>query len=657
MTSSTQKLVVVVLLALNSLAATPAWASITRVAGPAVLFQEPRMFVKLDVAYDSVNQVYLVVWGTQANGPVNGLFLNRAGSPVSGIFPVSDGPEQSGWARVTYSAQANRFLVAYTKILAPGVHLRIAKFVRWSNGPSMPWPEIPIDALGGNPGTDSGVAYSPAAGRFLVTWWKPNGAYPASWMSTVDPNTNLASPPVLISDPADAQSDPEITCDPTTNRCLAVGWSWGLTNGNLNSVWGRLIDGTTGNPIGNAFIIDGSPLESEPTVGVASGQFVVVFVRNFSSVWSIPVSPTGAVGTARPVAQSAGEASPDGGGYGTINISGNPGTGTLALTMLTWSSYPAVQELAANGAAISGAFDIVPNAGPDYNRRSKETAAASDPGGSFLILDNDRFVAGRGTRYAAGGTPPPAPTPPPPTQPNTLMSLDIPVSGSAASGQVTVAGWAIDLSAPSGPGVDTVHVYAFRVGGGSPIFMGAASPMSRPDVGAAFGDGRFASGGFNMTAPLPPGTYDVAAYAHSTVSGTFTAVRSARVTVLAVAGDPYMSVDTPTPGQSVPKLSTTFAIGGWALDRASPSGSGVDAVHVWAYPVAGGSPFWVGQATFGVQRPDVAAAFGPQFLNAGFSGVVGIPSSVPAGAYDLVVWAHSSIGGWTNWSVIRVVVP
>ena len=187
-----------------------------------------------------------------------------------------------------------------------------------------------------------------------MTWWSPGPAYPVSWFASVDPGSNTASPPVLISDPVDAQSDPEISCDPGSNRCLIVGWSWGLTNGNLNTVWGRLIEAHSGNPVGAPFIISGSPLESEPTVGFSAGHFVVAFVRNFSSVWTVPVSPGGAVGAPRPIAVSAGEATIDGGGYGTISIAGNSGTGTLLVSMLTWSSYAAVQEVDAAGGRISG---------------------------------------------------------------------------------------------------------------------------------------------------------------------------------------------------------------------------------------------------------------------------------------------------------------
>jgi hypothetical protein len=94
-----------------------------------------------------------------------------------------------------------------------------------------------------------------------------------------------------------------------------------------------------------------------------------------------------------------------------------------------------------------------------------------------------------------------------------------------------------------------------------------------------------------------------------------------------------MFVDVPAPNATVP---VPFVVAGWALDTAAPTGSGVDAVHVWAFPYIGsalGTPVFLGGATLGVSRPDVGLVFGPNFATAGFQLVV--PQSLPAGAYTL----------------------
>jgi hypothetical protein len=113
-----------------------------------------------------------------------------------------------------------------------------------------------------------------------------------------------------------------------------------------------------------------------------------------------------------------------------------------------------------------------------------------------------------------------------------------------------------------------------------------------------------------------------------------------------------MSLDTPGSG-TVPR---TFFLGGWALDLAAGSGTGVDAIHVWAYPNPGSgqSAVWVGVAGYGATRTDVGAAFGSQFTPAGYNLTV---SSLGPGVYDLVVWAHSAISKqFDNYRVVRLTV-
>jgi hypothetical protein len=124
-------------------------------------------------------------------------------------------------------------------------------------------------------------------------------------------------------------------------------------------------------------------------------------------------------------------------------------------------------------------------------------------------------------------------------QGNAHMALDLPsVNHSTTPGTTfRVAGWALDLSAATGTGVDTVHVWAFRnpdSAAPQPIFLGIASlGHARPDVRAYFGAStEFTNSGFNLVTSLPQsGTYDIIAFGHSTVSNAFTIAKVRRVTV------------------------------------------------------------------------------------------------------------------------------
>jgi hypothetical protein len=76
---------------------------------------------------------------------------------------------------------------------------------------------------------------------------------------------------------------------------------------------------------------------------------------------------------------------------------------------------------------------------------------------------------------------------------------------------------------------------------------------------------------------------------------------------------------------------------------------------VWAFPAGGGAARFVGVAAYGAPRADVGSAYGSRFTNSGFN--FAVPTSLPAGTYDLVAYARSTVSGtFNNWRVARVVV-
>jgi hypothetical protein len=236
------------------------------------------------------------------------------------------------------------------------------------------------------------------------------------------------------------------------------------------------------------------------------------------------------------------------------------------------------------------------------------------------------------------------------TASRTVINIDIPVESATAGRFLEVAGWAIDRGAPSGAGVDAIHVYAFDAAG-SPTFLGAAAyGAPRSDVGAAYG-AQFTNSGFLLRTftSLTPGGCTLAVYARSVVSGSWF-WRTRRITVRE-PGDPLMTIDAPPAGSGV---GQPFTLAGWAIDRDAASGPGVDAVHVWAYPATGGPPIFVAAAPVDVPRADVGAAFGAQFTNSGYAVTV---SGLPPGQYQVVVYAHSTVTGTFNqWRIVTVTI-
>jgi hypothetical protein len=114
---------------------------------------------------------------------------------------------------------------------------------------------------------------------------------------------------------------------------------------------------------------------------------------------------------------------------------------------------------------------------------------------------------------------------------------------------------------------------------------------------------------------------------------------------------PQVVIDTPTSQQEV---SGPFLVAGWATDLGSGLGSGVDLLHAWAYPRTGAPPVFLGAATYGGIRPDVAAIHGEQFRESGYGFMV---QGLAPGDYDIAVFAWSNVtGGFVSAKLVRVTV-
>ncbi len=242
----------------------------------------------------------------------------------------------------------------------------------------------------------------------------------------------------------------------------------------------------------------------------------------------------------------------------------------------------------------------------------------------------------RGAIVRLTGVQPPAP----------LMAIDAPTQGARVSQPFVIGGWALDASAVSGSGIDAIHVWVYPASGAPPIFLGATSTGgSRPDVAAAFG-AQFGSSGFGLAGRgLQPGRYLLAVFAHVAATGRFDIAQAVDITVEAGA---RLAIDAPANGSPV----TVFIVGGWALDLGAASGTGVDTIHIYAYPAAGGAPIFLGLPALGGIRPDVGAAFGSQFTPSGYNLRV---ANLPSGTWDIVVYVHSSVSGaFDAAQVVRV---
>jgi len=232
--------------------------------------------------------------------------------------------------------------------------------------------------------------------------------------------------------------------------------------------------------------------------------------------------------------------------------------------------------------------------------------------------------------------------------PAPMIRIESPGPGAVVRQPFVLGGWALDATAPD-RGIATLHVWAFPASGAAPQFLGVPDyGANRPDVAAIFGP-QFGPTGYHLNVKgLAPGSWMIAVYGWVNATQGFSTVATVSV-VIEPAG--IVAIDLPAPFSTV---DSSFVIGGWAIDPAAPTGTGIDTIHIWAFPADGATPpVFLGVPSFG-DRPDVTAAFGAQFYGAGYGLWV---TTLPPGQWYIVVYAHSSVSGQfdtVGWVLVTV---
>lgn len=110
--------------------------------------------------------------------------------------------------------------------------------------------------------------------------------------------------------------------------------------------------------------------------------------------------------------------------------------------------------------------------------------------------------------------------------------IDMPRSQQDVGQPFMLAGWAADLNTTQGTGIATLHAWAYPLGGGPPVFLGAmANGGARPDVAAVHGE-QFVNSGFGLAVQgLAHGNYDLSVFAWSETAAQFVPATTVRVTI------------------------------------------------------------------------------------------------------------------------------
>jgi hypothetical protein len=592
------------------------------------------------IAYDDKHDVVLQVWNGAGNA-VTARFIRLDGTPAGDSFDIlPDGFSASADAVVAYSRGAadDLFFVVFTGTFDDSTQRVTGQFLRYTGTGSSAGAVIggPIAISARVPSArPADVVHNPVSRQFFVMWSEGPSTqlFARSFAPDGAPVTDL----VALAPGTETLPDARVDVDWARNRyCVVFTTQTGrFDTGYL--VHGLILDGTTAESLSTRPLIGNitTPLSGAVAFVAASGACLgAVDGWNVTDHWLEERANSSTPWTTHPSPSAFGP-----GPYVRPGLAHD----TVSMRSLVVAEGVSSREsewvvLDREGKPLSVPFALIPGA------HFADIVATRDGRFAFSYLRN-----GIATLEQIGL---PAATVPGPQFSNVVANIDAPPDHAARGSAFTIRGWAIDFGATSGTGIDAIHAWAFPTGGGSPVFLGAAGTfVDRPDLASQFGS-RFTNAGFEIPVrDLPLGAYTLAVYPHSTVTGAFASPRTVRVTI---ESRPVMNLDLPGDGATV---TPGFDVGGWAIDLAADSGGGVDTVHVWAFPTGGGSPVFLGAAPVDRARPDIAAAFGSQFENAGFRLT---SAALPEGRYLIVAYAHSTVSGTFNNSgsaEIRVVPP
>lgn len=243
-----------VVIALLIAAAVPASAGAPAMTPETPLVELDNLQLGPAVAYNSVRDQYLVVWENEWSGnrDIYGQRLDAAGN-VLGWFAISAGMHDRVEPDVAYDWVNDRYLVVYLFDLnGDGSDYNVVgRFIDW-NGPRADWPAFGICGWQSQQ-NDPKVVYAHTQDEFFVAWmsWTPSvSQYPSAQRVDADvTNGSLVGGSITIA--ADA--------DPRGNLALA----YNLARNEVIATYDRMWSGTDLDVMAARLTASGTPLGGE----------------------------------------------------------------------------------------------------------------------------------------------------------------------------------------------------------------------------------------------------------------------------------------------------------------------------------------------------------------------------------------------------------
>ncbi len=282
MTKSSRVLSVVagLLLCVFALGAADAWAQAGPIGSSVQQYGGPTR--RPDVAYDTTNHVYLIVWGPYT---IRGVFVNDDGVAVSGVFQISDNMTADGFnyaqqPRAAFNPDTGSFLVVWhstdgVTTYRDGARVR-GRTVSFTGGVST----APTQVYSNGVYTTRwemapAIAYATGSKRFLVAF-------------TIGPETYGR-----LADSAGAAIGTEFSISassPDDDRDTAVGYfpgtdrfavTWVATGTGSDYVKGRLFSAPDGSSVGSTFLVAAAGIGFVPELAYnpTTGQMFATWIQ------------------------------------------------------------------------------------------------------------------------------------------------------------------------------------------------------------------------------------------------------------------------------------------------------------------------------------------------------------------------------------------
>jgi hypothetical protein len=247
------------------------------------------------VAFDSVNQVYLVV---ASSSPVYGRFVSVDGVPLGSSFVISAEAAGVGWPNVTFGAPSGDAVFLVTYLYGDSfANPKRGRFVRYK-GPNLS-PDLGnvftiVNVFGEWP--DSDWSRNTFDGQqFIVSTRIASGLYPDTQLHHVDLAGNVTGGTFIGNPSLDASANSVLDCN-GLGTCMAFGTGWGINVGGTGASWGRIFDSTTLQPVGPYFQTDsgkGLMDAQQVTYNANVGKFHTIQVRQRAFADFLPVNTNG----------------------------------------------------------------------------------------------------------------------------------------------------------------------------------------------------------------------------------------------------------------------------------------------------------------------------------------------------------------------------